>query len=278
MSMNVSKVYAVYFSGTGTTEKVVTKIAETIAESLTPGKDVTIFDFTNPSARKMTHSFRKDDLVIFGVPTYAGRVPNVLLPYIKESIRADGGPAVGVVTFGNRDFDDSLIELEELLVWDGFKPVAAAAFACEHAFSYTLAAGRPDEKDMKSAVRFAVDAAVKIKTSTLEEAGPVRVAGHLPIRPYYTPRDRNGDPIDIRKVKPVTGEECDRCGICAEVCPMGSIPKSVPTTCTGICIKCGACVKKCPLKCKTFTDPNYLYHMHELEEMYTRRAEPAFFL
>ncbi len=278
MSMNINKVYAVYFSGTGTTEKVVTKIAETIAENLTPGKDVTVFDFTSPAARKMTHSFSETDLVIFGVPTYAGRVPNVLLPYIKESIRSEGGPAVGIVTYGNRDFDDSLIELEELLVWDGFKPVAGAAFVCEHAFSYKLAAGRPDEQDMKAAVRFAIDAAVKLKTTTLEEATPVRVAGCLPIRPYYTPRDRNGEPIDIRKVKPVTGEECDRCGICAEVCPMGSIPKEDPTTCTGICIKCGACVKKCPKKCKTFTDENYLYHMHELEEMYTRRAEPVFFL
>ena len=278
MSMNINKVYAVYFSGTGTTEKVVTKIAETIAENLTPGKDVTVFDFTSPAARKMTHSFSETDLVIFGVPTYAGRVPNVLLPYIKESIRSEGGPAVGIVTYGNRDFDDSLIELEELLVWDGFKPVAGAAFVCEHAFSYKLAAGRPDEQDMKAAVRFAIDAAVKLKTTTLEEATPVRVAGCLPIRPYYTPRDRNGEPIDIRKVKPVTGEECDRCGICAEVCPMGSIPKEDPTTCTGICIKCGACVKKCPKKCKAFTDENYLYHMHELEEMYTRRAEPVFFL
>ena len=276
--MEISRVYAMYFSGTGTTEKIVTKIAETIAEGLTPGKDFTAFDFSRPDARKMTHEFGSGDLVIVGVPTYAGRVPNVLLPYIKDGIRAEGTVAVPVVTFGNRDFDDSLIELEELLVGDGFKPVAAAAFVGEHAFSYKLAAGRPDEQDMKEAVRFAVDAAVKIKTMAPEEASPVRVSGQPLVRPYYTPRDRNGDPIDIRKVKPVTGEECDKCGICAEVCPMGAIPKSDPTACTGICIKCGACVKKCPLKCKTFTDENYLYHMHELEEMYTRRAENATFV
>ncbi|MBR2548162.1 MAG: ferredoxin [Eubacterium sp.] len=276
--MEISRVYAMYFSGTGTTEKIVTRIAETIAEGLTPGKDITVFDFTSPSARKMTHDFGEGDLVVFGVPTYAGRVPNVLLPYIKDGIRADNAIAVPVVMFGNRDFDDSLIELEELLVGDGFKPVAAAAFVGEHAFSYKLAAGRPDELDMKTAVRFAVDAAVKIKTMSITEAVPVRVSGQPLVRPYYTPRDRNGDPIDIRKVKPVTGDECDRCGICAEVCPMGSIPKSDPSRCDGICIKCGACVKKCPLRCKTFTDEKYLYHMHELEEMYARRAEPATFL
>lgn len=276
--MIVSKVYAVYFSGTGTTEKIVTNIAEMIADNLTPGKDVTVFDFTSPGARKMTHHFESDELVVFGVPTYAGRVPNVLLPYIKESIRAESGPAVGIVTYGNRDFDDSLIELEELLVWDGFKPVAAAAFACEHAFSDKLAAGRPDDQDMKVAARFAIDAAVKIKTSDVQNAPPVRVAGQLPLRPYYKPQDRNGDPIDIRKVKPVTLDGCDKCGICAEVCPMGSIPKDDPTICKGICIKCGACVKKCPKKCKVFTDENYLYHLHELEELYERRSEPVTFL
>lgn len=278
MSMEISKVYAMYFSGTGTTEKIVTVIAENIAESLTPGKDIAVFDFTKPEARKMMHEFGRDDLVVFGVPTYAGRVPNVLLPYIKESIKADGSLAIPVVLFGNRDFDDSLIELETLLEADGFMPIAAGAFVGEHSFSYELAAGRPDEQDMKSAVRFAVDAAVKIKTSDREKVEPVVVRGETPIRPYYTPRDRNGEPIDIRKVKPVTGDECDHCGICAEVCPMGSIPKSDPTACKGICIKCGACVKKCPKHCKTFTDKNYLYHMHELEEMYTRRAEPEMFV
>ena len=276
--MEISRVYAVYFSGTGTTEKVVTAIAENIAENLTTGKDITVFDFTSPSARKMTHEFGEGDLVIFGVPTYAGRVPNVLLPYIKESIKANDALSVPVVLFGNRDFDDSLIELKELLEADGFTTVAAAAFVGEHSFSYKLAAGRPDEQDMKAAVRFAVDAAVKIKTLGLHGPAPLEVRGETPVRPYYTPRDRKGEPIDIRKVKPVTGSECDRCGICAEVCPMGSIPKNDPTKCEGICIKCGACVKKCPLKCKTFTDANYLYHMHELEDMYTRRAEPEVFL
>lgn len=276
--MEIDRVYAMYFSGTGTTEEIVTVIAQNMAEGLTPGKDFTAFDFTLPSARKMTHEFGKGDLVVFGVPTYAGRVPNVLLPYIRESVKADGAIAVPVVTFGNRDFDDSLIELRQLLEDNGFMPIAAGAFVGEHAFSYELAAGRPDEHDIKEAVGFAIDAAVKIKKLDRDKAEPVSVTGETPVRPYYTPRDRDGNPIDIRKVKPVTGDQCNRCGICVEVCPMGSIPKDDPTKCEGICIKCGACVKKCPLKCKTFTDKNYLYHMHELEEMYRRRAHNAVFI
>ena len=43
------------------------------------------------------------------------------------------------------------------------------------------------------------------------------------------------------------------------------------------CIKCGACIKKCPQGAKYYEDPGYLYHKTELEEMYTRRAEPEMF-
>ena len=276
--MKINNVYGMYFSATGTTEEIVTVIAEKLAELLTPGRDVFEFDFTSPASRKMTQFFSKGDLVVFGVPTYAGRVPNVLLPYIKECVSSDGALAVPVVLFGNRNYDDSLIELSKLLEDDGLIPVAGGAFIGEHAFSYKLAAGRPDEHDIEKAVEFAGKTAIKVSTAEDDHISPVKVKGEDPIRPYYTPRDRDGNPVDIRKVKPVTGPECDRCGLCAEVCPMGSIPEDDPSSCTGICIKCGACVKKCPMECKFFRDENYLYHMHELEDMYEERKEPETFI
>ena len=278
IGMKIDNVYGMYFSATGTTEEIVTVIAEKLSEALTPGRDYMEFDFTSPGARKMTQSFSKGDLVVFGTPTYAGRVPNVLLPYIKECVKGDGALAVPVVLFGNRNYDDSLIELAGILKDDGLIPIAGGAFVGEHAFSYKLAAGRPDEHDIELAVSFAEQIAGKVSTLDDGEIVPVKVKGEEHVRPYYTPRDRNGNGIDIRKVKPVTGPECDRCGICVEVCPMGSIPEDDPTSCEGICIKCGACVKKCPMECKFFTDENYLYHMHELEEMYARRAEPETFI
>ena len=83
--------------------------------------------------------------------------------------------------------------------------------------------------------------------------------------------------MDIRKVKPLTGEACDQCGICAAVCPMGSINPENVREYTGICIKCGACVKKCPQGAKYYDDAGYLYHKTELEEGYKRRAEVRLF-
>ena len=276
--MDIKNVYGMFFSATGTTEKIVKCIASGISEIITPGRDAVNISFTLPDEREEKHSFGPEDLVVIGTPTYAGRVPNVLLPYLKSNLAFNGSICIPVVLYGNRDFDDSLIELRNIVTSEGAKAAAAAAFVGEHSFSYVLAKGRPDEHDMSIAEDFAVRTADKIRSLESKDILDIDVKGQDPVRPYYTPRDRNGNGIDIRKVKPVTGPECDRCGICASVCPMGSIAADEPADITGICIKCGACVKKCPKKCKFFTDENYLYHRHELEDMYSGRKEPELFI
>ena len=275
--MNVKKVWAVFFSATGTTEKVVRRVAEGIAEEL--GVDCESFDFTLPWAREAVLSFSADDLVVFGTPVYAGRVPNVLLKYL-QTIEGNGAIAVPVVSYGNRNYDDALIELMDILESCGLHTVAAAAFIGEHSFSYILGKGRPDEADMAIADDFAKRVAVKLGTvNDSQTLTPVTVNGvPHPYRGYYYPRDRQGNAVDLRKVRPVTGEGCNDCKICAEACPMGSISYDNVREYTGICIKCGACVKKCPQHARYYDDEQYLYHKRELEEGLTRRAEPELFV
>lgn len=219
--MEIKKVWAMYFSPTGGTEKAVRTVSAHVAESL--GVPVEIYDFTLPDVRKKEIAFTETDLVFFGTPVIAGRVPNVLLPYLKTVV---GGKAYAVpmVSFGNRNFDDALIELRNILEDDGFRTIAGGAFVSEHSFSRKLSAGRPDEEDYKVMHEFAEKIVEKIN-SGWEYDGPAYVKGEDPIRPYFTPRDRYGNAIDIRKVKPKTGDACCGCGICAEVCPMGSIDK-----------------------------------------------------
>ena len=137
--MTPKTVWAVYFSGTGTTERTVRSVAGELARMLSvPCRS---FDFTRPQARQKELSFCERDLVVFGTPVYAGRVPNVLLPYLREKVRGGGALAVPVVLFGNRNYDDALIELRDLLQADGFGCIAAGAFVGEHSFSRTLGAG-----------------------------------------------------------------------------------------------------------------------------------------
>ena len=276
-TMERKKVWAVYFSATDTTKKTVLTIADEAARLL--GAERGDYDFTLPRMRENGFAAGKDDLVIFGTPVYAGRVPNVLLKYLA-TIQGNGALAVPVVLFGNRNFDDGLIELRDILENTGFHTVAAAAFVGEHSFSKTLAAGRPDADDMKEALAFAGKVTEKVKGLPEGEApAPVEVEGvPHPYRGYYQPRDRKGVSIDIRKVKSLVSDACDDCKICADVCPMGSISHENVREYTGICIKCGACIKKCPKQARYYEDEGYLYHQHELEEGYTRRAAISLFL
>ncbi len=274
--MVFNKIWKIYFSATGTTEKTVNTIADKLAELV--GTPTCTFDFTLPKSRQYFPALSASDLVVFGCPTYAGRIPNLMLQYL-DTIQGCGACAVPVVTFGNRHFDNALIELRNLLEQHDFKTVAAGAFSCEHSFSYQLGAGRPDSDDLQFAFNFTEKVFEKLsKIETLSESHtPIAVDGD-PQAGYYQPRDRNGNPIDIRKAKPLTHDTCIRCGHCAEICPMGSISKEDVKAVVGICIKCGACIKKCPVEAKYFDDPGYLYHKNELESMYQRRAENKMFV
>lgn len=273
--MQFNRVKAVCFSATGTTRRVVTAVAQALAERL--GVPCEAAEFTLPAARQTPLRFSADDLVVFGTPTYAGRVPNVLLPYLR-TIEGGGAAAVPVVLFGNRDFDDALIELRDLLEAGGCHTCAAAAFVGEHSFSTTLAAGRPDADDLALAVDFAGRIAEKLADWSPADA-PIAVEGTpLPYRGYYQPRDRAGHPVDIRKVKPLTSDACDNCGKCVALCPMGSISPDDVRQYTGICIKCGACIKGCPRGAKYYDDAGYLYHKYELEEGLKRRAAVSLFV
>ena len=272
----VKRVVGMYFSPTGTTEKIVQELVEILAIKF--GCEKAYVDFTLPGIRETAQSFGKEDLVVFGTPVYAGRVPNVLLKYI-HTVQGGGALAVPVVLLGNRNYDDALAELQALLVEDGFLPVAAGAFVGEHSFSEILGAGRPDNADMEVADKFADDIHMKLISEDIPEtARLLEVGGEYPSKGYYQPRDRKGNPVDIRKVKPKTSDNCTDCKLCVEVCPMGSISFDDVREFTGICIKCGSCIKKCPEGAKYYDAESYLYHQHELEEEYTRRAEPSLFL
>ncbi|WP_312281213.1 EFR1 family ferrodoxin [Oscillibacter sp.] len=273
--MAIQRVRVVYFSATGSTEKVAMAVAKGAAYKL--GKPVTVTNISLPMTRAKEISFTPSDLVIVATPTYAGRVPNKILPYFQNKITGNGALVVPVVLFGNRSFDNALAELCAELEAHGFHTVSAAAFVGQHAFATELAHGRPNAQDLDQAEDFGKKVAEKLLSLT-ETPAPVQVPGD-PAAPYYTPLGTDGQPAKFLKAKPVTDmKKCSQCGVCAAVCPMGAIdPKNVASV-PGTCIKCQACVTKCPLDAKYFDDPAFLSHKAMLEENYTRPAESALFL
>lgn len=269
------KINTMYFSPTDTTKKVVSRIAKKILENSNRKETVKTIDFTLPKVREEGVFFTEEDLVVIGVPVYAGRVPNILLEYLN-TVKGNGALAIAVVVYGNRNYDDALIELKDIMELNGFKVIAGGGFIGEHSFSKILAKNRPDEKDVAIIDDFSNKIYTKITTQHPIES--VTVKGQRPYRKYYKPKDRNGNPVDIRRVKPKTNTSCINCKLCVDVCPMGSIDFKDVSKLNGICIKCGACIKKCPTHAKYYDDENYLRHKEELEVDCAKRREPELFL
>lgn len=273
--MKISRVWAVYFSPTGNVKEVTNLIAKKLSEELSVPLEQ--WDFTLPDNRKSAKAFEKEDLVVFGTPVYAGRVPNKILPCVQQGFTGDHTPMVPVVVFGNRNFDDALMELKQELEKNGFLAAAGAAVASSHVFSDKIAPGRPDASDWAEILTFAGKTAQKItETDTLHTG--LQVAGNDPVGAYYTPLGTDGKPAKFLKAKPITEiSKCNGCGRCSEVCPMGSVDGEDVSQVTGICIKCQACIKSCPNGAKYFADEAFLSHVRMLEEHYTDRAENRFF-
>ena len=264
-----------YFSATDTTKKVVCRIADSMLENLNLKSIIQNIDFTLPNVREKSVSFTGEDIVIIGVPVYAGRVPNVLLKYLN-SLNGNGAWTIPVVVYGNRNYDDALIELKDILESRGYTVIAGAAFIGEHSFSKTLAQNRPDEKDMDIAKGFSNQIYRKIASGV--NMDNLFVKGVKPYRNYYRPIDEDGNPVDIRKVMPKTNNHCTNCKLCVSLCPMGSIDNEDVSKFNYICIKCGACIKKCPSNARYYDNEDYLRHKHELEVEFCHRKEPQLFI
>jgi len=271
----MNKIWKIYFSPTGTTKKVCSGLAEALSSALhIPAEE---YDFTLPVARTSFPEIHQDDITVFAVPTYAGRVPNVLLKYLN-TIKGNSSKAIALVTFGNRNYDSSLTELTDILNDHGFNVTAAGAVSCRHSFSDTLGNGRPDMDDMADIDNFSGKIIDKLShKEAVEKSLTVPGISHT-YQGYYRPQDRNGNFIDIRKVTPKVSASCTDCGLCARHCPMGSISPENVREMIGICIKCNSCLKICPVSARYFDDEGYLYHKRELEIMYEQRAENSFFL
>ena len=264
-----------YFSPTGNTKRIVCQAASEAARLFQVPCRAISLDL--PKEREAVHTFTAGDLVIAGGPTYAGKLPNKILPAYQEKLVGQGALAMAFMTYGNRSFDNSLAELCAVLDGNGFRTVAAGAFVGTHAFSDALAPNRPDEADLDLVVRLTDMAVSKIRQT--DGMVPHLVVDGDASAPYYVPKGVDGQPAKFLKAKPKTDlTKCTSCGLCARQCPMGSIDPDQPSVVSGICIKCQRCVRRCPQGAKYFDDPAFLSHVTMLETTYSGRAENKIFI
>ncbi len=232
--------YNIYFSPTGGTKKV----ADILVGNL--GGEYREIDLCREIE---SLSLQAGDVCLVSVPSFAGRVPQVAVERIKK-ISGNGAKAILNCVYGNREWDDTLTELQDTLEACGFVCVAAVAAVAEHSIFRQFAAGRPDADDAKELAEFASKITEKLNSgvfSKLELAGSHGTYKAL---------------VDI-PFKPEANGSCDNCGICAAGCPVGAIDKSDPRkTDKELCISCMRCQFICPKHARDL-DPAFMSAMAE---------------
>ncbi|WP_419661802.1 Fe-4S ferredoxin, iron-sulfur binding domain protein [Desulfosarcina variabilis str. Montpellier] len=266
--MDIQSLKIAYFSPTGTTKAIIQGIARGIDHSSSE-----VIDITKPDLRKQTLHASPDDLLMVAVPVYAGRVPAVLQGWLNE-IKASDTPAVCVVVYGNRDYDDALLELKDTLQKRGCKPIAGAAFIGEHSFSgpdTPIAVARPDGEDLGHAEAFGRKLKDKLLSlSSADQISELKVPGNFPYKEGM--RKITGDFIAV-------SDACTQCGVCAQECPVDAIDaKDSSTIDREKCILCCACIKGCPEKARTMMAGPVMDIAIRLNKACQERKEPVFFI
>ncbi len=271
--MDIQSISCIFFSPTGTTKT----IAETIANGIQP-KQIRMMDCTNNDSRKEHTLSLYDDAVILATPVYYGRIPEEVVPFLKALITKNK-PVVLVVVYGNRDYEDALIELHDISMTLGFVPVAAGAFIAEHSYSTTkkpIVHGRPDPDDLDRAREFGQKIREKLKgIRSLDDIEKINIPGNIP---YIEPENLHM----IKQVRntlsftPETDKDkCTQCGLCVEVCPVRAVqPNNMSIIDKWKCIICFACIKNCPSQAKQMTDPHFNNAIEQLQLACRKRKEP----
>lgn len=223
--------YAIYFSPTGGTEKICKGITKNIDGNFTA------IELENVVSNK---EFTKGDLVVLALPCFSGRVP----AYCKEKLEMLEGIGANVViisVFGNRDFDDELVEMEDIMKGKGFNIVAAGAFVAQHSITEKIGTGRPDERDYEDFERFANEVKTKLADANFDE--------------FEIPGNRPYKEVGKSSFIPYGDDTCIYCNACVEDCPVNAIPEDNPIdTDPDICFSCMRCIVVCPVECRAI-DP-----------------------
>ena len=252
------KTTTVYFSATYTTRRIVEHVTSRISE------EVTAYDITNDDIA-YDILVPQNELLIVGIPVYAGRVP-ALAKKRLEHFKGEGTRAVAIAVYGNRDYDDSLLELSDILSQNGFQVLSAGAFIAQHSIFPKVGTHRPDTEDFHQMNVFA-DETKKILGKDATKLLPIHIRGN---RPYKIP---GSIPI-----YPSGTKSCMECGKCATLCPTQAIPKTQPKMVDETkCIKCGRCIVVCPTRSRRFKGFKYMMASFKFNHAYKERKEPEMF-
>lgn len=249
-------VYSICFSPTGGTEKV----AQILSQGI--GGEIQMFDLCDP--KLPNHTFTDEDIVLIAAPSYGGRVP-ALAAQRLERMKAEKTRAILVCVYGNRAYEDTLVELQDVSEACGFKVIAAVAAIAEHSIARQFASGRPDALDTEALEDFAEK--IKVKLASSDPSTPA-----LPGNRPYKKAGGSG-------MVPKANRHCNDCGLCASKCPAEAIDPANPKhTDSQKCISCMRCVCICPHQARFLNAKRIQSLGAKLEKLCSDRKENELFI
>ena len=260
--MHFSEAELIYFSATGTTRKVV----ETIGQTISTHKNSRNLLLQSIAEETVVPA---ETLTVVAMPVYNGRLP-VLCSESLAHLKGKKTPAIAVVVYGNREYDDALLELKNLLETNGFLVIGAGAFIARHSIFPEVATERPDAGDLKVIREFGKCCLEKLESlSSPADLAPLAIKGNFPYK-------------EVKSVpmKPSSGENCSLCGTCADICPVQAITLTDTSTLTdeSRCISCGACISVCPDESRQYRGADYEKFKGKFIERFSLRKEPETFV
>ena len=251
--------YTILFSPCGGTRR----IAEILEREWKEEQRICI-DLCDPQVTKSLPYFKEDDTCIIAMPSYGGRAPQTALQRLRV-IQGNHASAILVCSYGNRAYEDTLLEMKERAQESGFVCRAAIAAVAEHSIMHQYGAGRPDAQETQELTVFAHQIREHLEK---DAACELQVTGNHPYKPY------NGVPL-----KPSANQSCMQCGQCAAQCPVQAIPIKHPEkTDTDRCISCMRCVAVCPVHARSLNKLLLAVSVRKLHKACVTRKSNDLFL
>ncbi len=197
------------------------------------------YELCNPVSKLTDISLGEDDVAVIAAPVYGGRIPALAIERLKSIVKANGTKCAVVAVYGNRAYDDALLELYTTCKEMGFNVIAAVGAVAEHSIIRKYGANRPDADDLKELKSFGEQISKAFSNGSILSPSGELEGG----RPYKKA---------MAGPNPTASKKCTGCGLCAKQCPIGAIPLTdLRKVNKDLCVSCMRCVSICPTEARS---------------------------